>query len=278
MSNGEFLMKIYSIIPIAVAFRVVVSLLVMPAIVAQSQSNLVANGSFEIGPAGQNIFTDWGSVAGSGNNSDFGVAKASGGLEVAEQGSYFAYFRGHPTDDSQDCLGTTVNLAVGAIYNISYWLGTDGALTNGAAMWAQIGTSFGLSPQCAPLPPFFPYSQHALSYQKFSTNWVATDASPILSFHGINATNGLAITNGILLDNVSMVLIYPSLKANYSKPSSLQFVWPFTNSPYRLQACTSLVSANWTTLTNDVVSVGTNNQLALTISTNNSFFYRLALP
>ncbi len=245
---------------------------------ARAQSNLVVNGSFEAGPTGQNVFTNWGWVAGSDGNSDFGVVRATGGNEVAEQGNYFAYFRGHPTDDSQDCLGTGLALKVGGLYNISYWLGTDGALTNGATMWAQIGTSFGLSPQCVALPTFFPNSATALPYQKISTNWIATNASVILSFHGINATNGLAVTNGILLDNVSVVLIYPPLKLTYSKPGSLVFNWPFTNSPYRLQSSASLFSTNWGTLTNAPVNVGTNNQITIAISTNHALFYRLTLP
>lgn len=244
---------------------------------ARAQTNLVVNGSFEAGPAGQNQFTGWGWVAGADNGSYFGVAQSTGGNEVAEQGDYFAYFRGHPTDNSQDCLGTGVALRVGGLYNISYWLGTDGALTNGAAMWAQIGTLFGLSPQCAALPPFFPDSATALPYQKLSTNWIATNDSVILSFHAINATNGLAVTNGILLDNVSVVLVYPPLNLTYSQPS-LIFTWPFTNSPYRLQSSTSLFSTDWTTLTNTPVNIGTNNQITLTIPTNNALFYRLTLP
>ncbi|HXC35545.1 MAG TPA: hypothetical protein VNV43_06685, partial [Candidatus Acidoferrales bacterium] len=202
-----------------------------------AQTNLVANGSFEAGPTGEGVFTDWGWVAGADNNSDFGVALATGGSEVAEQGNNFAYFRGHPTDSSQDCLGTGVNLKPGGIYKISYYLRTDGPLTNGAAMWAQIGTSFGLDPsQDTMLPEFFPNSTSAIPYQLFSTDYVATVSPVILSFHGINATNGIAVTNsGILLDNVSMVLTYPHLKVNFTPPGSLTFAWQFTNSPYRLQ-------------------------------------------
>jgi hypothetical protein len=257
-------------------------LLLMSACVARAQTNYVADGSFESTPIGQNQFTTaWGWVAGCDENSDFGVATALGGSEVAEQGTNFAYFRGHPTDDSQDCLGTLVYLTVGALYHISYWLGTDGPLTNGAAIWIQIGSQFGLSSEDTPLPPFFPYSATALPYQEFSTNWLANLAAPILSFHGINATNGLAITNGILLDNVSMVLAYPPLKSAYTKPSSLVFTWPFTNSPsspYRLQTSPSLLATNWTTLTNVPVNVGANNSITLATPTNNPLFYRLTLP
>ena len=246
---------------------------------AHAQTNLVINGSFEAGPTGKDVFTNWGWVAGSDNNSDFGVAKATGGFEVAEQGNYFAYFRGHPTDDSQDCLGTGVNLKLGAIYKITYYLGTDGPLTNGAAMWAQIGADFGLNPsQDTQLPTFFPYSTSAIPYQLFSTNYVATStSSSILSFHGVNATNGIAVTNGILLDNISMVLTYPHLKVNCTSPGSLTFAWQFTNSPYRLQASTSLNPATWATLTNTPSNAGGNSRIIFA-APGSVRFYRLTLP
>ena len=145
-------------------------------------------------------------------------------------------------------------------------------------MWAQIGNDFGLNSQDTALPAFFPNSTSALPYQNFNTNWVATIASPILSFHGINATNGIAVTNGILLDNVSVMLTYPPLTLNYQRPSSLVFTWPFTNSPYRLQVNPSLNDTNWTTLTNVPVNAGGQNQITLTVSTNAALFYRLTLP
>jgi hypothetical protein len=279
-TQGTSVLRISNIIHKVTTFAAVILLYIISAMVTQAQTNLVANGSFEMGPDGQNQFTDWPLVNGADNNSRYGVAAATS-YDAAEQGTNYAYFRGHPTDISQDCLGTYVNLTVGALYHISYWLGTDGPLTNGAAMWAQIGADYGLSSSDAPLPPFFPHSATALPYQEFSTNWIANSTSPTLSFHAINATNGVAVTNGILLDNVSMVLTYPPLKPAYSKPNSLVFTWPFTNSPsspYRLQSSTNLLSANWTTLTNVPVNVGTNNQVTLAIPTNSSIFYRLTLP
>ena len=274
-------MKNYPIKHLVTTLGAAASLFVLTAMVAQAQTNLIVNGSFEAGPDGQNQFTDWPLVAGSDGNSDYGVARATSGYELAEQGTNYAYFRGHPTDNSQDCLGQYVSLTVGALYHISYWEGTDGPLTNGAAMWAQIGADYGLSSADVPLPPFFPHSATALPYQELSTNWVANSSDPILSFHGVNATNGLAVTNSILLDNVSMVLTYPPLKPAYSKPNSLLFTWPYTNnpnSPYRLQSATSLLSASWATLTNVPINVGSNNQIALTLPTNNAVFYRLTLP
>src|SRR6516164_8086014 len=108
----------------------------------RAQTNLVANGSFEAGPAGEGQFTGWGWLGPADNNSNYGVAQSSTSPDVAQQGSYYAYFRGHPTDSSQDCLGTTVNFKVGGLYEISYYLGTDGpTLSNGAAMWVVIGAS-----------------------------------------------------------------------------------------------------------------------------------------
>jgi len=243
----------------------------------QAQTNLVANGSFEAGPAGEGQFTSWSSTGPADNNSNYGVAHAGTAPEVAEQGSYFAYFRGHPTDNSQDCLGNSVSLKLGALYNISYYLGTDGPLTNGAAMWVVIGPSFGISSVDVTLPSYFPNSATALPYQKFSALYLATNTAPILSFHGINATNALPVTNGILLDNVSMTLAYPPLTLNFSRPSSLVFSWPYTNSPYRLQTNASLLTTNWGTMGNVPVNAGTNSQITLPTPAT-AQFYRLTLP
>jgi hypothetical protein len=245
----------------------------------RSESNLVANGSFEAGPTGEGQFTGWELVGPADNNSNYGVAQSGASPDVAEQGSYYAYFRGHPTDSSQDCLGTTVNLKVGGLYDISYYLGTDGStLGSGAAMWVVIGSSFGIDlSQDVMLTAFLPNSSNVIPYQKFRTIYVATNASPILSFHGINGTNGINAASAILLDNVSMVLTYPPLSLGFSRPNSLVFTWPFANSPYRLQSAASLKDSNWVTLTNMPVNVGTNNQIALPVSTNTQFF-RLTLP
>jgi hypothetical protein len=261
------------------AISAVVCALGLSASMAAAQTNLVANPSFEAGPSGQGQFTDWSWLGAADNFSNYGVAQSSTPPHVAEQGSYYAYFRGHPTDNSQDCLGTTVNLKVGGLYNISYCLGTEGSTLNtGAAMWVVIGTSFGIDlSQDVMLTAYLPNSSNALPYQKFSTLYLATTPAPILSFHGINATNGLSVTNGILLDNVSVTLTSPPLNLSYSAPNSLHFTWPFTNSPYRLQSKASLTATNWVTLTNVPVNVGTNNQVVLTGATNVQFF-RLTLP
>jgi hypothetical protein len=244
---------------------------------ACAETNLVANGSFELGPAGKGQFPEWGSIGPADNFSNYGVAQSGTQPDLAQQGNYYAYFRGHPTDSSQDCLGTTVNLKVGALYNISYYLGTDGpTLGTGAAMWVVIGPSFGIDySQDLLLTAFYANSSNALPYQKFSTNYLAAMASPILSFHGINATNGVPGTSAILLDNIAMTPTYPRLTCNFLPPN-LVFRWPFTNSPYRLSVEPSLSGTNWVTLTNVPVNVGANSQIVLPIRGSQQF-YKLVL-
>ncbi len=245
----------------------------------RAQSNLVVNGSFETGPLGKGQFAAWNWLGPAGNHSNYGVTNFSGGPDVAEQGTNYAYFRGDPTDGSQDCLGTSFSLKRGALYNISYYLGTDGStLGSAAAMWVVIGPSFGIdASQDIMLTAFFPNSATALPYQQFNTIYLATNTSPILSFHGVNGTNGLGATEAILLDNVSVVLTYPPLNLSFSPPDSLVFTWPFTNSPYRLQSSASLASGAWTTLTNVPLNVATNSQIILPASADQQFF-RLTLP
>ena len=86
----------------------------------------------------------------------------------------------------------------------------------------------------------------------------------------------MAATSAILLDNVWMTLTYPPLKLGYSPPNVV-LSWPFTNSPYRLQAKPLLTATNWVTLTNMPVNAGTNNQIVLTAHASQQF-YRLTLP
>src|SRR5271165_2466873 len=187
-----------------------------------AQQNLIVNGSFESGGVGVENFPGWDAIGPADNNSDYGVAQSSASPDVAQQGNFYAYFHGNPTDSSQDCLGQTLNLTVGAQYNISYYLATDGTtLGSGAAMYVVIGTSFGIDySQDALLTAYLPNSSNALPYQKFTTTITATNASEILSFHGIDATSA------ILLDNVTMTLVVPSppqLNVSLSPTNSLVF-------------------------------------------------------
>src|SRR5205085_758479 len=141
------------------------------ALSGAAQTNLVVNGSFETGPAGEDTFPGWDGNGPADNNSHYGVATSGVFPDVAQQGSLFAYFHGHPTDASQDCLGQTLHLTVGAQYTISYYLATDGTtLGSGAAMWVVIGPSFGIDySQDLSLTAYFPNSSNSIPYQKFTT-------------------------------------------------------------------------------------------------------------
>ncbi len=267
---------------LAISIRVTISFIALAlcfsAGALRAQSNLVVNGSFETGPLGQGHFAAWGWLGPAGTNSNYGVTNFSSGLDVAEQGTNYAYFRGHPNDGSQDCLGTSFSLKQGGLYNISYYLGTDGStLGSGAAMWVVIGPSFGIdASQDIQLTAYLPNSASPQPYQQFNTIYLATNTSPILSFHGI-ASTGANTSEAILLDNVSVVLTYPQLNLSFSPPDSLVFTWPFTNSPYRLESSASLNGGAWTTLTNVPLNIGTNSQVVLPATTNLQFF-RLTLP
>jgi len=242
-----------------------------------AQENLIINGSFEAGGhAGIQDFPGWDLVGPADDNSDYGVAQPSGSFDVAEAGSFYAYFHGHPTDGSQDCLGQTVNLTVGAKYTVSYYLGTDGpTLGSGAAMYVLIGTTFPYDlVHDVLLTSYLPNSSSALPYQKFTTTITATAPSEILAFHGINSTSA------ILLDDVSVTLAPPpgpQLNLRHSPTNTLVFTWNSTTEGYSLQANTSLGTTNWVTLTNAPVTVGSSNHIALPAPAT-SFFYRLMRP
>jgi hypothetical protein len=242
-----------------------------------AQQNLIVNGSFESGgQAGIQDFPGWDLVGPADNDSDYGVAQSSVYPDVAQQGSFYAYFHGNPTDSSQDCLGQTVSLTVGAQYTISYDLATDGTtLGSCAAMYVVIGTSFGIDySQDLLLTAYLPNSSNALPYQKFTTTITATKPGEILSFHGFDATSS------ILLDNVSITLAVPPaplLNLSLSPTSTMVITWTSPTGGYLLQANASLGTTNWVTLTNAPVTVGFSNRIVLPTPTSN-LFYRLMLP
>jgi hypothetical protein len=240
-----------------------------------AQPNLIVNGSFETGGGGFQNFPGW-YIGPAANNSNFGVVQSGVAPDVAESGSYYAYFHGHPTDSSQDCLGQTLNLTVGAQYTISYYLGTDGTTHgSGAAMWVDFGTSFGIDYSLdVTLTAYYPNSSNAIPYQKFTTTITASNATEILSFHGIDATSS------ILLDNVSVTLVVPApqLNLSVSPTNKLLFTWMSATNGFLLQTNGSLLTSNWVTLTNQPVTAGASNQIVLPAPVNNNVFYRLRLP
>jgi hypothetical protein len=241
-----------------------------------AQQNLIVNGGFESDGAGVEHFPGWDLIGPADNNSDYGVAQSSVSPDLAEQGNFYAYFHGDPTDSSQDCLGQTVNLTVGAQYTITYYLATDGTtLGSGAAMYVVIGTSFGIDySQDLPLTSYLPNSSTALPYQKFTSTITATNATEILSFHGFDATSS------ILLDNVSLtpaVPPAPQLNLKLSPTNSLVFIWTSPTNGYLLQTNSSVGTTNWVTLTNAPVTVGSGNQIVVPAPVGN-MFYRLTRP
>jgi hypothetical protein len=242
-----------------------------------AQQNLITNGSFEAsGQVGIQHFPGWDLVGPASNYSDYGVAQSGVSPDLAQQGNFYAYFHGHPTDSSQDCLGITVNLTVGAQYTISYYLGTDGTtLESGASMYVVIGTSFGIDySQDVLLTAYLPNSSNAIPYQKFTTTITATKPSEILSFHGVDATSA------ILLDNVSMSLAAPAapqLNLSLSPTNTLVFTWTSSTVGDLLQANVSLDTTNWVTLTNAPVTVGSSKRIVLPAPVGH-LFYRLTLP
>lgn len=246
------------------------------ATLASAQTNLIVNGGFEAGPAGVQQFVDWDKVGPADNNSDYGVAHSSVSPDLAEQGTNYAYFHGHPTDGSQDCLGQTLHLTVGRQYTISYYLATDGPTADsGAAMWVALGTSFGIDySQDIALPSFFPNSATALPYELFTTNITATTSDVILAFHGIDATSS------ILLDNVSVTLTVPpapQLSLSLTATNGAVFTWNTATSGFLLQSNASLNPSNWVTLTNTATITGSTNRIILPAPAGNCF-YRLAAP
>ncbi len=269
-------MKNNTTIKINALFSTVVLALGLSAGAVVAQTNMLVNGSFESGGGGIENFPGWDQIGPADNNSDYGVAQSSVYPDVAEDGNFYAYFHGHPTDSSQDCLGQTVHLTVGAQYTISYYLATDGTtLGSGAAMYVVIGTSFGIDySQDLQLTDYEPDSSNALPYQKFTTTITASNATEILSFHGFDADSA------ILVDNVIMTPAAPSapeLNLSLSPTNTLVFTWTSPTNGYVLQANASMETTNWVTLTNTPVTVGSSNQIVLPAPASN-LYYRLSLP
>jgi hypothetical protein len=244
------------------------------AVPAAAQQERVVNGGFEAGgKAGVELFPGWDQIGPADNHSNYGVAKSGAAPDVASQGGFYAYFHGNPTDSSQDCLGQTLHLTPGAHYTIRYDLATDGpTLGSGATMWAVIGTSFGIDlSQDVMLTAWRPEAAAAQPYRTFTTEYVATNATVILSFHGINAASSF------LLDNVSVTPAPPRLNIALSQNNTLNFTWPLWAATARLQNAASPDASFWTTLPAIPTSNAGVNQIALPAAAG-AQFYRLTLP
>jgi hypothetical protein len=169
---------------------------------SQAQASIgFVNGSFESGGAQTPIMSScpgWGSWLGpAGSGSKFGIAASSSAPDVAEQGTFYAFF--HATANVADCVGQTLNTVPGNKYVVSFWLATDGP-TDGTTDLMQLswGPDFGASSNDVVINSFAPHSSSAVPYQQFTYTITALTSHDIFTFHGYDATSN------ILLDNVTV--------------------------------------------------------------------------
>src|SRR6266700_3369030 len=160
-----------------------------------AQQNLIVNGSFESGGAGIEHFPGWDAIGPANNNSDYGVAQSSVSPDVAEQGNFFAYFHGHPTDSSQDCLGQTVHLTVGAQYTISYYMATDGSTLGFDATSAILVDNVSMTL----VPP-------QLSLKLAPTNMLSLTWAAPTNGYRLQANASLTRTNWVTLTNTPVTV------------------------------------------------------------------------
>jgi MYXO-CTERM domain-containing protein len=143
----------------------------------------------------------WGSWLGpAGSGSKFGIAASSSAPDVAEQGTFYAFF--HATANVADCVGQTLNTVPGNKYVVSFWLATDGP-TDGTTDLMQLswGPDFGASSNDVVINSFAPHSSSAVPYQQFTYTITAITSHDIFTFHGYDATSN------ILLDNVTVTAL-----------------------------------------------------------------------
>ena len=181
---------------------------------ARAQTSLgFTNGSFESGVSGAvspfMSSTGWNTWLGPATSgSDYGVAKSSAPPEVAEDGSFYAFF--HANQNITDCIGQELNTVVGQQYTVSFWWATDGP-TSAQSTLLQVswGPDFAASSSDVVVAPYQGTSATALPYQHTTVSFTALTAHPILAFHGFDATSD------ILLDNVTVM---PAPSAPASSP------------------------------------------------------------
>ena len=172
--------------------------LVLSSSSACAQQNLIVNGSFESGAqAGVEHFPGWDLIGPASNNSNYGTAQSGEAPDVAQQGSFYAYFHGHPTDSSQDCLGQTLNLIAGQQYTISYYLATGGP---------TLGVSVTVAAPPAPRLDLSLSRTHTLVFTwTFPTNGYRLQANTSLG-----TTNWVALTNAPLTLGSTNQIVLPA--------------------------------------------------------------------
>lgn len=157
------------------------------------------NGNFEQGGAGP--FTSstpgWGGWLGPADpGSNYGIAQSTVAPDVAESGSFYAFFKA--SQEIADCLGQGLNTVPGQKYAVSFWLATDGP-TDGTTDLMQLswGPDFGASGRDQ-LFNIQPHSPTALPYQQYTEIFTGVTTYDILAFHGFDKTSAF------LLDNVTV--------------------------------------------------------------------------
>ena len=78
--------------------------------------------------------------------------------------------------------------------------------------------------------------------------------------------------NGALSDTWSYYPYAPAVRISQSSPASADVAWPVWHPTLRLCQTTNLAVGQWTTVTNEVTSVGSENRVTLSPLSGNQFF------
>ena len=78
--------------------------------------------------------------------------------------------------------------------------------------------------------------------------------------------------SGYLSDTWSYYPFAPAVRLTLSGPTSADVVWPVWHPTLRLCQTTNLAAGPWTTVTNDVTQVGSENRVTLSPLSGSQFF------
>jgi hypothetical protein len=79
-------------------------------------------------------------------------------------------------------------------------------------------------------------------------------------------------TSGYLSDTWSYYPYAPAVRISPTGPASAEVAWPMWSSTLRLCQSTNLASGPWTTVTNPVTQLGSENHVTLSPLTGRQFF------
>ncbi len=118
-------------------------------------------------------------------------------------------------------------------------------------------------------------------YNPAGNSWVAvqsTSAPPARYHHTAVWTGGQMILfggygdSGCLSDTWSYYPYAPAVRMSRSGPNSADVAWPVWSSTLRLCRTTNLASGQWTTVTNAVTRIGSENRVTLSPLIGSQFF------